>query len=150
MPTHAAGPSVIIPGHVLDVIIHREPGAKSEDGVRDFFEAGALIDTGASDNCIDYRIAQALKLRVIDQRTISTVGGPVEVNVYLGVFEIPVLGFKKMMRLFAPRIDRLNYQVLIGRSVLKEYLLTFDGPSDQCIFARPTPHIHELDDDFAT
>jgi predicted aspartyl protease len=134
----------------LDVIIHREPGASPRDGVPEYFEAGALIDTGASDNCIDYRIAQSLGLRVIDQRTISTVGGPIEVNVYLGVFEIPILRFKKLMRLFAPKIDRVNYQVLIGRSVLKDYLLTFDGPADQCIFAKPTKPPHELDDDFAT
>ena len=69
---------------------------------------------------------------------------------YLGVFEIPLLGFKKMMRLFAPRIDRLNYQVLIGRSVLSEYLVTFDGPANHCTFARPaSPRDHAVDD-FAT
>ncbi len=42
----------------------------------EFLEHGAMIDTGASDTCIDYRIAHALKLRQIDQRTIGTVGGP--------------------------------------------------------------------------
>jgi len=141
--------AVTFEGNVLDVIVHREPGAAAEEGVPVFHEAGALIDTGASDNCIDFRIAQALKLRAIDQRTISTAGGPIQVNVYLGIFEIPLLGFKKMMRLFAPRIDRLNYQVLIGRSVLKEYLVTFDGPANHCTFAKPIGAPDHLDD-FAT
>jgi hypothetical protein len=73
--SHSPGPVITIEGIVIDVMVHREPKAAPEDGVPDFIEHGAMIDTGASDTCIDYRIAHALKLRQIDQRTIGTVAG---------------------------------------------------------------------------
>ena len=142
---------VTIHGHILSVIIHREPGAAPEEGVRQFYETGALIDTGASDICVDYRIAQALKLRQVDQRTIGTAGGSVEVAVYNGVFEVPLLGFKRSMRLFAPRIDRVNYSVLIGRSLLKDYIVNFNGPTGEVHFIHPRElpqPSHRQDDDF--
>lgn len=140
---------VTFEGNVIDVIIRREPEAPHLEEVPNFLESRALIDTGASDICIDYRIAHALKLREIDQRMIGTAGGPIEVAVYNGVFEVPLIGFSRMMRLFAPRIDRINYNVLIGRSLLRDYIVTFDGPSNHCTFAYPTGPSH-FDDDFAS
>lgn len=146
--SQAPGPVITIEGIVIDVIIHREPRAATEQGVPEFFESGAMVDTGASDTCIDYRIAHALKLRQIDQRTIGTVGGPIEVAVFLGMLEIPQLGFKRLDRLFAPKIERINYSVLIGRSILREFIFTYDGPANVCHFARPQgPPDH---DDFAS
>ncbi len=135
--SQAPGPVITIEGIVIDVIVHREPKAAVEEGVPEFVEHRAMIDTGASDTCIDYRIARALKLRQIDQRTIGTVGGPIEVGVFLGLLEIPQLGFKRLDRLFAPKIERINYNVLIGRSVLREFLFTYDGPANLSHFARP-------------
>jgi hypothetical protein len=147
--SQAPGPVITIEGIVIDVIVHREPHAPPEEGVPEFLEHGAMIDTGASDTCIDYRIAHALKLRQIDQRTIGTVGGPIQDAVFLGVLEIPQLGFKRLDRFFAPKIERINYSVLIGRSVLKEFLFTYDGPANVCHFARPQgPPDHH--DDFAS
>lgn len=146
--SQAPGPVVTIEGIVVDVIIHREPHAALENGVPEFFEHRAMIDTGASDTCIDYRIAHALKLRQIDQRTIGTVGGPIEVAVFLGVLEIPQLAFKRLDRMFAPKIERINYSVLIGRSVLKEFLFTYDGPANVSHFARP--QVATEHDDFAS
>jgi predicted aspartyl protease len=144
--SQAPGPVITIEGIVIDVIIHREPNAATEDGVPDFHESGAMIDTGASDTCVDYRIAHALKLRQIDQRTIGTVGGPVQVAVFLGVLEIPQLQYKKLTRFFAPRIERINYSVLIGRSVLREYIFTYDGPANLSHFARPQAPLEHADD----
>ncbi len=112
---------VTIHGHILSVIIHREPGAAPEEGVRQFQETGALIDTGASDICVDYRIAQALKLRQVDQRTIGTAGGSVEVAVYNGMFEVPLLGFKRMMRLFAPRELQRPHRAITAQRVHCEF-----------------------------
>lgn len=140
--SQAPGPVITIEGIVIDVIVHREPNAASEDGVP------AFLEHGASDTCIDYRIAHALKLRQIDQRTIGTVGGPIQVAVFLGVLEIPQLNFKRLDRFFAPKIERINYSILIGRSVLREFLFTYDGPANVCHFARPqAPPDH---DDFAS
>lgn len=137
---------VTIEGNVIDVIVRREPGAPMIDGIPNFHESRALIDTGASDICIDYRIAHALALRQIDQTSILTAGGAIEVSVFNGLFEVPLIGFSRMMRLFAPKIDRINYNVLIGRSLLRDYLVTFDGPADLCTIA-PPPLVHGHVDD---
>ena len=55
--------------------------------------AQALVDTGASQSCIDNRIAQSLELPVVDKMTISGVGGPKEHNMYLAQIHIPDLNF---------------------------------------------------------
>jgi hypothetical protein len=65
--------------------------------------------------------------------------------VFLGVLEIPQLGFKRLERFFAPKIERINYSILIGRSVLKEFIFTYDGPANVCHFARPQSP-RDLDD----
>ncbi|MGH7025485.1 MAG: retropepsin-like aspartic protease [Caulobacteraceae bacterium] len=126
-----------VEGHVLDVIIHREPSAVDEEGVPALFEAGALIDTGASDVCIDYRLAHELKLRQIDQQTVATPGGTLLAAVFLGLLEVPDLGYRKLMPLYALRVARSSYSVILGRSFLADYIVTFDGPNGCFHFALP-------------
>src|SRR5260221_9113831 len=43
----------------------------------------ALVDTGATESCIDSRLAAQLALPIIDRRPISGVGGLKEVNMHL-------------------------------------------------------------------
>ena len=129
-----------IEGYVLDVIIHRMAGAPEETGVSQFYEAGGLIDTGASDVCIDYRMAQTLRLRQIDQQTVATPGGSLLAAIYMGVLEIPALSFKRVMPLYALKVARASYNVILGRSFLSEYVVTFDGPNGLFHFDRPSDH----------
>ena len=116
-------------GPLLDIIIHREHNAPLVEGVQLHHETRALIDTGASDVCIDYRIAHALNLREINQTNVTVVGGTVPVSVYLGVLEVPALGFKRLMPLYASKVARINYNALLGRSFLTDFVVTFDGPN---------------------
>lgn len=132
-----------VEGYVLDVIIHRMPGSTSEPGASQFYEAGGLIDTGASDVCIDYRMAQDLRLRQIDQQTVATPGGSLLAAVYLGVLEVPALDFRKPMPLFALKVARASYNVILGRSFLSDYIITFDGPSGMFHFDTPTQPLPE-------
>lgn len=117
-------------GYTLDVIIRREPGAVEEEGVPNFIETRGLIDTGASDTCIDYKIAHALKLIEVDQTTAIGFGGAVPASVYLADIEMPQIQFRGLMYVLSARVHRGgNYGMLIGRSILKDYIANFDGPS---------------------
>ena len=51
----------------------------------------ALIDTGASDSCIDSGVAESLNLPAIDNRPVSGAHGSQYVNVYMAQIYIPAL-----------------------------------------------------------
>ena len=127
-----------VEGPILDVIIHREPNAAGGGGGPALYESGGLIDTGASDVCIDYRLASELRLRQIDQQTVATPGGSLLAAVFLGVLEVPALQFKKLMPLYALKVGRASYNVILGRSFLADFIVTFDGPNGFFHFAHPT------------
>lgn len=52
----------------------------------------ALIDSGASDSCIDSLLAAQLKLPIVDRQRVSGVHGSGEVNIHLAQIAIPALG----------------------------------------------------------
>lgn len=140
MPPKSFGPSapnalhrselLQLEGPTIPIVVRGEPGQRNfQAGYRDEFPTNAIIDTGASEVCIDYRIAHALDLRAVDQRTIQTVGGPILVQVFLGLLEVPGLKYRKLTRLYAPKVERVNYNALLGRSFLKDFYVTFEGPT---------------------
>jgi len=123
-------------GHIISVII-KPAGAAKPSATATLIRAGGLIDTGASDVCIDYRVAVALGLDEIDQQTVGVVGASVPATVYMGILEIPELGFSEIMPLFALKVRRPTHDVLLGRSLLEHFIVTFDGPSGLFHFSRP-------------
>ncbi len=123
-------------GHIIDVII-RSAESPAHLRLPQLVRAGGLIDTGASDVCIDYRIAEALDLRRVDQQLVGVVGASVVASIHIGIVEIPELGFSEVMPLFALKVRRPTHDVLLGRSLLQNFIVTFDGPSGLFHFARP-------------
>ena len=61
----------------------------------------ALIDTGASGECIDDELARALKLPVSEHGRISGVGGRHDATIYTA-------------RIYVPSLDRLLFQRFAG------------------------------------
>ena len=51
----------------------------------------ALVDTGASNSCIDAALAARLGLPIVNQETLSGVGGTMAANVYWAQIRIPEL-----------------------------------------------------------
>jgi predicted aspartyl protease len=89
----------------------------------------ALVDTGASECCIDSDLAQKLNLPVVDRRHIAGVSGRKEVDVYLAHVHIPSLTFT-MYGPFAG-VDLIaggqRHYALIGRTFLRHFNMVYDG-----------------------
>jgi hypothetical protein len=64
----------------------------------------ALLDTGASDSCIDQGLADYLSLPLVDRWRAGGVGGSHEMNVYLAALTIPTLGITKNGLFMAVRL----------------------------------------------
>ena len=103
----------------------------------------ALIDTGAGGDCIDDDLAKELGLVVHEEGFISGVGGRHWAATY-------------MVRIYVPSLERLLFQsftgvklreggqwhqVILGRTFLRQYRLTYDGTDGQVeivtVAARP-------------
>jgi predicted aspartyl protease len=89
----------------------------------------ALIDTGATDSCIDEELATELQLPLIDHWDGSGIGGTEKFNVYLGHIRIAALGLIQYGRFMGVKLSAGNqpHQALLGRSVLKDMVLVYDG-----------------------
>lgn len=128
-----------IQGFMIHARIHRDAGGPLSEGEAAMFADDALIDTGASTVFIDPSVAAALNLKQIDQSEIETAGGRVGVLVYTGVLEVPQLGFKQRVELRAPRVKRISYTIVLGRSFLCQYHIAIDGPNNLLTFSPPGP-----------
>lgn len=89
----------------------------------------ALIDTGATGECIDDELAQSLGLPISEEGWMSGIGGRHRTVIYTA-------------RLYVPALDRLLFQrftgvklhdggqwhgVILGRRFLRPYRLNYDG-----------------------
>jgi predicted aspartyl protease len=89
----------------------------------------ALVDTGATESCIDNLLAAQLNLPVVDRRLISGVGGSHEVNMYMAQVHVPALQIT-IHGAFAGVDLKAGGQMhgaLIGRTFLANFRLVYDG-----------------------
>lgn len=134
-----------VSGPLIDISIEAPNSAFA--GVR----AQGLIDTGASAVCIDRRTAIRLNLKQINETEIGVVGGgAVLASVHIGVLVVPALGFRQILPLYAVPMKQSSHSVLLGRSFLKNYIVTFDGPRGNFHFYNPRQDSEHALDDFAT
>lgn len=97
----------------------------------------ALVDTGASESCIDNKLAEELGLPVIDEMNMSGVGGMQKHNVYLASVNIPGLEFGQYGRFAGVdlRDGGQPHQALLGRTFLQNVILIYDGLRAQVTLA---------------
>jgi hypothetical protein len=89
----------------------------------------ALVDTGASESCIDSLLAAQLNLPIIDRRKVSGVHGSDEVNMHLAQVRIPTLnwiiyGAFAGVHLVA---GGQTHRALIGRTFLQNFTMVYEG-----------------------
>lgn len=90
----------------------------------------ALIDTGASQSCIDKSFVERLHLVRSGEDKLVGVGGEVDANVYHVIVDVPSLGHRQPMALFSPLDDPIPSMVLLGRDFLADYVLVYEGPEE--------------------
>jgi gag-polyprotein putative aspartyl protease len=89
----------------------------------------ALVDSGATESCIDSTIATALNLPIIDRRSVSGVHGAGEVNMHLAHIHIPALSFT-LYGAFAGvalQAGGQQHHALIGRTFLRNFTMVYEG-----------------------
>ena len=91
----------------------------------------ALVDTGATDSCIDDSLAEQLQLPIVDEIPIVGVGGAHQAQVYLAQIYIPALRIGYSGQVLGAQLSDGGqvHRVLIGRDLLQHLHLVYDGPS---------------------
>lgn len=89
----------------------------------------ALIDTGASTSCIDSVVADALKLPIINEQSVSGVHGPGKVNVHLAQIHIPQFRFTMYGAFCGVHLNAGGqpHKALLGRTFLRYMKMVYDG-----------------------
>jgi predicted aspartyl protease len=89
----------------------------------------ALVDTGATQSCIDQLLAASLGLPIVDRRTVGGVGGSHEVNMYLAQIHVPSLSFIQHGEFAGVSLQAGGqaHKALIGRTFLKGFELHYEG-----------------------
>ena len=89
----------------------------------------ALVDTGATESCIDNLLAAQLGLPIVDRRSVSGSAGKHDVNVYLAQVYVRSLPFT-IWGAFSGVDLKAGGQVhsaLIGRTFLASFKMVYDG-----------------------
>lgn len=89
----------------------------------------ALVDTGATECCIDNLLAAQLKLPVVDRRQISGSSGAHITNMYLAQIHVSSLRFT-IYGVFAGVDLKAGGQIhsaLIGRTFLRNFTMVYEG-----------------------
>lgn len=116
-------------GPILDVEISLPLNIGKLRGQPQNIITRALIDTGATISCISPNIAGTLGLNPINQIPLRGVSQIVNANVYVIDFTFPGSGI--MMRNWqiaeAIQLTGPDYEMLLGRDVLSNFLFVYDG-----------------------
>jgi predicted aspartyl protease len=89
----------------------------------------ALVDTGATESCIDSQLALNLNLPIVDRRKISGTYGPHEVNIHLAQVHVPSLNFTVYGAFAGVHLAAGGqpHKALIGRTFLRHYTMIYEG-----------------------
>lgn len=131
-------------GPTVQVDIGFDPAYKEDDSVAPTLPmkgVHALIDTGATDSCIDSALAMQLNLPIFDQRQVSGVNGSMDVNMHLAQIHMPGLphtlyGAFAGVNLIA---GGQPHAVLIGRTFLQNFYLFYDGQKGSVVIFDELP-----------
>ena len=102
----------------------------------------ALVDTGATESCIDALLAAKLGLPIVDRRKIAGAGGVHEVNVYLAQIRVVTLNVNIHGSFAGVNLKDGGQQhsVLLGRTFLRHVTMLYDGKTGKVTISHdPTP-----------
>jgi hypothetical protein len=104
----------------------------------------ALVDTGATESCIDSTLATQLGLPIVDRRTFGGISGSAEVNMHLAQIRVPSLNFIIYGAFAGVHLAAggQNHLALIGRTFLQNCIMNYDGPTGAVRISIPNPPAH--------
>ena len=95
----------------------------------------ALVDTGATQSCVDITFADQLGLPAVDVQPVNGVAGLANHTVYLGQLVVPELEIS----LPAGRLIGVGlhtHQVIVGRDFLRQTIMIYDGSTGSLTITR--------------
>ena len=105
----------------------------------------ALVDTGASDSCIDNTLAERLGLTPVDEETRLGVHGAGPVTIYHGWLRVTALGMNKHGRFGGADLAFAPFKALLGRDFLKYCIMEYNGHTGLVtLTATPPPRPQHL------
>lgn len=127
-------------GPTLQVEIYLPESVAKLRGQNPNFPARALIDTGATGTCISPNIAVALNLQPLHQIDMAGVTGIEKSNVYAVDFTFPGSGIlvRDWMVWEARNLSKHGFDMLLGRDILKNFLLVYDGVTGEIALECPS------------
>jgi predicted aspartyl protease len=98
----------------------------------------ALVDTGATESCIDSLLASQLNLPIVDKRMIGGVHGSLQVNVHLAQVHIPSLDFTIYGMFSGVHLTAggQQHKALLGRTFLRHCSMSYEGATGKVIIVR--------------
>jgi predicted aspartyl protease len=98
----------------------------------------ALVDTGATESCIDNLLASSLKLPIVDRRSVSGSAGSHMANVYLAQVHVPALKFTIYGGFAGVDLAAGGqaHSALIGRTFLRLFTMTYEGRTGTVILSK--------------
>ena len=89
----------------------------------------ALVDTGATESCIDSMLAAQLSLPIVDRRQVGGIGGAQVVNIHLAQVHVPSMGQTVYGAFAAVHLvaGGQAHQALIGRTFLQHFTMIYEG-----------------------
>ena len=127
---------LVVFGPTISVRVGFDPGYAPERGVLPVLppnEYPAIIDTGATQSCIDVSLALALGLNVVDNIPVSGVSGQTMVNTYSAQIVIPSMNRVIHGRFAGAYLQEGGHRhlAIIGRTFLRHHRLVYDGRSGE-------------------
>ena len=132
----APAEALVQDGPTLPIEIETDPAAP--DPERTTYSIPALIDTGANLNAIDDARAQQMRLPIVDQVCVSGISGSIILNVYLARILISDLAIDQLGRFTGVHLQAggQSHLALLGRELLKDCRLIYDGPTGGVLISR--------------
>lgn len=99
----------------------------------------ALIDTGASDSCVDSDLARDLSLPIANRKDIAGLHASAMSNVHLAQLYIPGLNLVIDGQFFGARLASGGHQhlAIIGRDILRHLSMAYDGTTGSVTLESP-------------
>ena len=132
---------LVVHGPTLQVTVgHMDTQATNValDGNKATQSVLALVDTGALESCIDDQLAKKLGLPVIDKQQCSGASGPAMLDVHMAYIDIPSLAWGIYGRFMGVHLvaGGQQHNVLLGRTMLSNMVMIYDGPKGGVTIAR--------------